>query len=106
MMLFVVIASALLLLLLLDADAAEGSSYESNPGSARPAHASTHVPQPSAQLRRSFAACSGPRCSTHPGHAHSRPHVQPEPARDVIVLIGGMTAKAGMWSEGEGRDSS
>lgn len=76
---------------------------ESSPGSATPACSSTHVPHPSAQLLRSLAACSDPRCSTHPGQAHSSPQVQPEPAREVIVLIGGMVANVGM--DGEGADS-
>jgi len=57
---------------------------------------STHVPQPSAQFLLSWFALSLPLCSTHPGQAHCTPHVHPDPAREVISLMGGgMKAKSG-----------
>ena len=67
-------------------------------GRVMPVWLSTHVPHcPSVQSSKSFAACVGPRCSTHPGHEHWTPHVHPDPASDVIVLIGGMNPKSGTW---------
>jgi len=68
---------------------------DSKPGSAMPCLLSTHVPHVAPQLGCSWSACSGPRCSTHPGQLQSTPHVQPEPARDSISLIGGMKGKSG-----------
>jgi hypothetical protein len=35
-------------------------------------------------------------CSTHPGHAHSTPHVHPEPASKDISLMDGMEGKSGI----------
>lgn len=32
----------------------------------------------------------------HPGQAHLTPHVQPDPASDLISLIGGMDANSGI----------
>ena len=67
-------------------------------GRVMPDWLSTHVPHcPSVQSCNSFAAYAEPRCSTHPGHEHLTPHVHPEPASDVIVLIGGMNPKSGTW---------
>jgi hypothetical protein len=55
---------------------------------------SIHVPHPSAQFLRLVKAFSGPRCSKHPGQPQRRPHVQPEPAMEAMVLRGGMTGKS------------
>lgn len=57
-------------------------------GSTGPCWLSIHVLQsPWSQLGRSVSACSEPRCSTHPGHVHSMPQVQPNPAMEVISSI-------------------
>lgn len=64
-----------------------------------------HVPQPSAHALRSFAACSGPRCSVQPGQAQRKPQVQPVPASEDRVLIGGMIAKEGIGSKFSPGDS-
>lgn len=81
-------------------------------GSALPMLGSTHVPQPSAQSVRartlstssssssSASSSTGARCSTHPGHAHLTPHVQPDPASDASSLIGGIEANSGIGDAG------
>ena len=67
---------------------------------------STQVPHPSGQSPRSFAACCSPRCSVHPGHVQSKPHVQPVPARETIAPSGGMAGKLGGGIVGEMADDA
>ena len=55
---------------------------------------SIQVPHPSAQSLWLTEAFSGPRCSKHPGQPQRRPHVQPEPAKEAMVLRGGMIGKS------------
>ena len=67
-------------------------------GSSMPFSRSTHVPQPSAQSGLSLAACRSPRCTIHPGHVQSKPHVQPVPAKEATTPRGGMAGKLGGWT--------
>lgn len=62
---------------------------------------STQVLHPSGQSWECFSACWGPRCSTHPGHVQSNPHVQPVPAREATALRGGMAGNSGGGRAGE-----
>lgn len=61
-----------------------------------PSEWSIQVPHPWAQSFLSGVACVFPRCSTHPGHEHWKPQVHPEPAREFILLIGGIEGKSGI----------
>ena len=68
-------------------------------GSSTPCSLSTQVPH-SGQSSCFFDACSAPRCSTHPGQVQSKPQVQPVPAKDAIVLRGGIAGNSGGTSQG------
>ena len=48
-----------------------------------------------AYLETSFAACSLPRCCTHPGHAHCTPQQQPLSATGADALCGWIGGNTG-----------
>ena len=65
-------------------------------GRAMPPSWSTHVlHSPSSQSRTSFAACSLPRCCTHPGHAHCTPQQHPLSATGADALCGWIGGNTG-----------
>ena len=92
--------SGVWLLLLLAVEGGDAEPEDEEDGSSSPCVWSTQVPHPGQSLW-SFEACSGPRCSVHPGQLQSKPQVHPEPASSTMLLSGGIAGNTGGGCGGE-----